>query len=185
MRQIFTVIVLCAAALLSAPASAAQIQINVRTPFVYIQIGHGLLSNRGLLGPPANLVDEVSFTFPAGVQPADGTPIVGTPVIPMAVIGMNTGRLVNFRVTMDSSIPLRNATGDPLPFSAFSWTARDGDIPDGQFDDSPNQVLMDYFRRRANKGRGVVDALTFTFANDTLYTSGTYTGRVVYTITEL
>ena len=171
--------------MLSSPAYASQIQVNIRTPFVYIQIGHGLLSSRGLFGPPANLVDEVSFTFPAGVQPADGTPIIGTPVIPMAVIGLNTGRRTNFRVTMDSSIPLRNATGDPLPFSKFSWSTRDGSIPDGQFDDSPNQVLLDYFRRRANKGRGVVDALTFTFANDTLYTSGTYTGRVVYTITEL
>jgi len=39
--------------------------------------------------------------------------------------------------------------------------------------------------KKVKKGEGVVDSLTFVYINDKLYPAGTYTGRVVYTITEL
>ena len=172
--------------MLAPPSDAGQIRIRITNPFVYIQIGHGDLSNRGLLGGPASLVDEVSFAIPAGVQPGDGTPVVGTPVIPMAVVGLNAGTRIIFRVTIDSSAPLLSGNGDQLPFSEFSWTSRDGDIPGGQFSNSPNQLLLDYnARRRGRGGRGVVDQLTFSYANDKVFVAGSYTGRIVYTITEL
>jgi hypothetical protein len=162
-------------------ASAVQVQINITTPFVYIQIGHGQYGGFGLFGPPAGQVDEVAFTFPPGVTPGDGTPIVGTPTIPIAVLGYRRGRRVRFTVTMNSSVPLINGAGDTLPFSEISWTTRDGDIPGGTFSQGAAQTLMN-INLRWPRGRGVIDYLTFRYDNDTVFAAGTYTGRVVYTI---
>jgi hypothetical protein len=152
--------------------------------FVYVQVGHGSLSAYGLLGPPAGQVDEVLFTLPPGVQPGDGTPVVGTPVIPIAFLGYSGGSQANYRVTMNSAASLVNAAGDPIPFSDFSWTTQDGDIPAGQFNGSPSQLLQQY-NSTGNLALGIVDYLTFSYANTVVRPGGTYTGRVVYTITEL
>ena len=180
-KTLFTLLI-CS---LPAAVQAIQVQIGFTNPFVYIQIGHGQFSSLGLLGPPANLVDEVSFNFPAGVQPGDGTPIIGTPAnIPIAVLAYSGSGRANFRVTIDSSTPLFNGTGDIIPFSKFSWTTRDGDISSGTFNDTANQLWQQYSFNYP-RGRGVIDFMTFSFANDQIYRSGTYTGRVVYTITEL
>ncbi len=177
-------LVLSIVGVLSVAANAVQVQVGVTTPFVYIQIGHGQISALGLFGPPAGQIDEVSFVFPAGVRPGDGTPVIGTPVMPVALLGYSGGGQANFRITMNSAAPLGNGNGDTLPFSEFSWIAQDGDINNGQFDDSANQLLQqfNYFWPR---GRGVIDYLTFSYDNDQIYAPGTYTGRVVYTITEL
>lgn len=188
MRHLPIALILFALISLPRVATAVEIQINQRDPFVYIQIGHGDLNRSGLFGPPSSLVDEVSFAFPIGVRPGDGTPIAGTPTIPIALLGLSVGgNAANFRVTMDSSAGLLNGSGDLLLFSEISWTTTDGDIPSGQFDDSGNQLLMEYQFAPINndKGRGVIDYLTFSYANDRIYPAGTYTGRVVYTITEL
>lgn len=186
MRHIPTILILCAiSASLPRPANAVEIRINRTTPFVYIQVGHGSLRRRGLFGPPANLIDEVTFSFPAGVQPGDGTPITGAPVIPVALLGLSAGNQTNFRVTVNSSAPLVNEFGDSLPFSEIAWVTRDGDIPAGQFDESASQFLMNYAFAPTNRGRGVIDYLTFSYANTRIYPAGTYTGRVTYTVTEL
>ncbi len=165
-------------------AHAIQVQVGITSPFVVIQIGHGQFGVLGLLGPPVNQIDVVSFAFPAGVRPGDGTPIVGTPVMPFAVLGYSGGGQANFRVTIDSSTPLINGNGDTLPFSEFSWVAQDGDINNGQFNGAANQLLQQYSYIWP-RGRGVIDYLTFTYDNDQIFSSGTYTGRVIYTITEL
>jgi len=165
-------------------AHAVRLNVRVTTPFVYIQIGHGALGSYGLFGGPASQVDVVSFTFPPGVQPGDGTDVIGTPTIPVAVLGYSGRNRTHFSVTMDSSIALINANGDSLPFDQFSWVTSDGDIPGNTFDNSGQQPLVT-LNRRGRRGRGLVDYLTFSYANDILYPSGSYTGRVVYTITEL
>lgn len=186
MRHLPALIVLILTASIPAsPAHAVEIRINRTTPFVYVQVGHGDLRRRGLFGPPSNQIDEVIFSFPAGVQPGDGTPVAGTPTIPIALLGLSPGNQTNFRVTVNSSGPLSNEFGDTLPFSEIGWTSSDGDIPSGAFDDSANQFLMNYNLAPTNRGRGVIDYLTFSYSNDTIYPAGTYTGRVVYTITEL
>jgi hypothetical protein len=184
MSVVRTLLLLAALALPGA-AYSLQIQVGASVAFVYIQIGHGLIGSLGLFGAPAGQIDEVAFSFPAGVQPGDGTPIVGTPTIPVALLGYSNSFITNYRVTMNSSAPLANGTGDTLPFSEISWTTRDGDINSGQFDDSGNQLLQQYSFFTFGRGRGVVDYLTFRYANDTVYPAGTYTGRVVYTVTEL
>jgi len=166
------------------PAHAIRLNVRITTPFVYIQIGHGLISDSGLFGPPAGLVDEVGFSFSAGVQPGDGTDIIGTPTIPVMVLGYSGSNRARFSVTMNSSVPLTNANGDNMPFSEFSWTTRDGDIPAGAFNEGAQQTLVT-LNRRGRRGRGFVDYLSFSYSNDNAYPAGIYRGQVVYTITNL
>jgi hypothetical protein len=168
----------------SLPGHALRFSVAARPPFVFIQVGHGELSTYGLLGPPVAQVDQVTFPLPPGVQFGDGTPIVGTPVIPIALLGYSGGNQANYLVTMNSSGGLVNGNGDVIPFSDLSWTTQDGDIPSGQFDNSANQFLQQY-NRRGRRARGVVDYLTFSYANTSTYPGGTYSGRVTYTITNL
>ena len=168
-------------------AFALKFNVDATTAFVFIQIGHGTMTEYGLFGPPAGQVDEVSFTLPAGVVPGDGTPVVGTPTIPVAVLGYSGGGPppgTNYTVTMNSSVPLMNSNGDTLPFDEISWTTQDGDLPGGVFDQSAQQPLVTV-NQNGKKARGIVDYLTFTYANDAIYPPGTYTGRVVYTIAHL
>jgi hypothetical protein len=182
MRARFFVIAVFA--VLPAGAHALRFSVAPLFPFVYIQVGHGDLSVHGMLGPPAGQVDEVLFTLPAGVQSGDGTPVVGTPVIPILFLGFSGGNRANYRVTMNSAAGLVNGSGELIPFSDFSWTTQDGDIPAGQFNGAANQLLAQY-NFNGNRARGVVDYLTFSYANAVVRPGGTYTGRVVYTITEL
>jgi hypothetical protein len=177
-------LVIALLAALPAEAHALRFSIAPIVPFVYIQVGHGSLSRDGLFGPPAGQVDEVLFTLPPGVQSGDGTPLVGTPVMPILFLGYSGSNRANYRVTMNSAAGLVNGSGDQIPFSDFTWTTQDGDIPAGQFNDSANQLLQQY-NFNGNRARGVVDYLTFSYANTVVRPGGTYTGRVVYTITEL
>jgi hypothetical protein len=105
-------------------------------------------------------------------------------MIPILFLGYSGGNRANYRVTMNSATGLVSATGAVIPFSDFRWTTQDGDIPAGQFNGASNQLLAQY-NFNGNRARGIVDYLTFTYANTTVRTGGTYTGRVVYTITEL
>jgi hypothetical protein len=175
--------------LLSFQAQSLRLTVNTNQRFVFIQIGHGTVSTDGMFGPPAGLVDEVTFTFPAGVRPGDGTPVVGTPVIPIMVLGLSTPNQSDFAVTMDSSVPLMNLNGDTIPFTEFSWTTQDGDIPAGTFSGGALQPLMTFQGKKGKKGQdpegGVVDYLTFTYSNTNVYPPGSYQGLVVYTITNL
>ncbi|HID82559.1 MAG TPA: hypothetical protein EYH06_03995 [Chromatiales bacterium] len=178
-------LLLLSISLLPTLAQAIQVQIGFTNPFVYIQVGHGQFSALGLWGPPQGQIDEITFNFPVGVQPGDGTPVNGTPVnIPVAVLAYSGGGRANFRVTMDTSTPLINGAGNTLQFSEFSWTTRDGHLSAGRFNNSPNQ-LWQQFNFNYPRGRGVIDFLTFRYDNDQVYRPGTYTGRITYTITEL
>ncbi|UCG72167.1 MAG: hypothetical protein JSV45_13095 [Chromatiales bacterium] len=177
--------ILLFASLWFSTAHALRFSVRATTPFVYVQIGHGDLSSYGLLGPPASLIDEVAFTFPAGVQSGDGTPVAGTPVIPIAFLGYSGRNRSIYRITIDSSAGLTNINGDSMPFSEFSWVTQDGDIPAGQFNNSPNQLLFQYSQRGRRRARGIVDYLSFSYANTQIYPAGVYTGRVFFTITEL
>ena len=142
------------------------------------------MATYGLFGGPASQVDEVSFPIPAGVTAGDGTEIVGAPVMPIAFLGYSGGNQANYQVTIDSSGGLVNANNDVIPFSQVRWETQDGDIPGGQFDDSPNQFLQQY-NFRGRRARGVVDYLTFYYTNTLVPAAGNYRGRVTYTITLL
>ena len=164
---------------------ALRFNVAPADPFVFIQVGNGELNRSGLFGPPVDAVNVVSFALPSAGSAGDGTPIVGDVVIPFAFLGFSNKKQTNFVVTMDSSSGLVNsATGDSIPFSEISWTAQDGEIPAGQFDGTANQLLREY-NLHGNRAKGVVDYLTFSYANARVYPGGTYSGRVVYTITQL
>lgn len=167
------------------PGYALRFSVTSSPPFVFIQIGHGDLSTYGLFGPPSSQVDEVTFPFPAGVTAGDTTPIVGTPVIPIAFLGYSGGNQANYQVAMSSTGRLSNGTGGEISFSQISWTTQDGDIPAGTFSDIPTSQFLQQYNFRGNRARGVVDYLTFSYANTTVPPAGTYTGRVTYTITLL
>jgi hypothetical protein len=156
-----------------APSHALRFSVQPGPPFVYIEVG----SN-------TQTIDTVTFTVPAGPGAGTGTPVVGAPVIPITVLGYSGGNQSNYRITMNSAAGLTNSTGARIPFSEFSWTTRDGDIPTGQFNDSANQLLLQH-NGRGNRARGITDYLTFSFANTAIYPSGVYTGLIVYTVTEL
>ena len=161
MRHLTLILVLVA---ISTPCYALRFSIAGGVPFIYIQVGHGFLSSYGLLGGPAGQIDEVTFAFPGGVAIGDGTEITGTPTIPIGFLGYSGGNQANYQVTIDSSSGLVNADNDVIPFSQIRWTTQDGDIPSGQFDGSPSQFLQQY-NFRGNRSRGVVDYLTFIYAN--------------------
>ncbi|MGW8369133.1 MAG: hypothetical protein ACWGPN_10695 [Gammaproteobacteria bacterium] len=164
------------------PGHALRFSIRPDFEYVQIQVGSGSLSDYGLPGPPS-VVDVVTFDLTTA-QVGDGTPILGTPVIPFLFIGYGGNNRSRYSVTIDSSAGLINQSGVRIPFTDFSWISQDGDIPSGQFDGSGNQLLQTYdFRGR--RARGVVDYLTFSYANTDVYPAGNYSGRVTYTITQL
>jgi hypothetical protein len=163
---------------------ALRFNVAPADPFVFIQVGSGELSRYGLFGPP-NAIDVVSFALPSAASAGDGTPIIGDLVVPFAFLGFSSKKQSNYVVTMDSSSGLvNNVTGDTIPFTEISWIAQEGDIPSGQFDGTANQLLREY-NMHGNRAKGVVDYLTFSYANSAVHPGGTYSGRVVYTITQL
>ena len=105
-------------------------------------------------------------------------------MIPITVLGYGGQNRTDYTVTMNSAAGLVNATGGSIPFSDFSWTTQDGDLPAGRFDNSAAQLLQQV-RQRGRRARGITDYLTFSYANTSVYPGGTYSGRVVYTITQL
>jgi hypothetical protein len=154
------------------PSHALRFNVRAGAPFVFVQVGASTAA-----------VDEVVFNV-AGTTAGNGTPIVGAPVVPITVLGYSGTRRTAYSVTMNSATGLVNAAGVTIPFSDFSWTTRDGDLPAGRFDDSASQILQQV-SRRGRPARGITDYLTFSYANTAVYPGGTYTGRVVYTITQL
>ena len=166
-RQLITTVLLIVAVL---PAQAVTFIIgSVPPPIVVIAVDDGI-------GPITAAVDLVRFTVPAA-NVGDGTPITGTPR--MRIIVASRAAPANSRlstVTTNSSTPLSNGFAT-IPFSTISWTASDADIPSGVFNDGV-QTLVTFFNSRV-----ILNFHTFQYSNASVLQSGTYTGRVTYTIT--
>ncbi len=115
-------------------------------------------------------------------QIGDGTPIEGTPasVLIEASARRATGKAAaktDFIISVDSSTPLSNGTST-ISFTNISWTSQDGDIPSGNFNGLPAQVLFGPYTAR----RLVRDWHTFYYNNTQIVPYGTYTGSVTYTV---
>ena len=133
-------------------------------------------------------VDTVRFQVP-GANVGDGTPVQGLENGVQASVLIDAqarAPLRNSRTaiwTVDSSQPLRCATpatcgATAIPMSKLRWSVTDGnEIADGRFSDSPNQPLATFLNSRY-----VYVFKRFFFVNDEVYPAGTYTGRVVYTL---
>lgn len=139
-----------------------------------------------------------------------GTPSITVWVTPVRPITASntTARPVTLRV--DSSTALQCQSGGcgtaTIPFSKVSWTASgnsnaaSGDVQNGSFDTTANQTIAS-FNANASFCTGLLGlpcllgvgtwtyqsqqlsstTLQFSYANDTVYPGGTYTGTVRFT----
>ena len=126
-------------------------------------------------------VTTVTHNVPA-TQIGDGTPIEGAPASVLIEASARRARRpdanrTDFIISVDSSTPLSNGS-NTLSFTNISWTAQDEDIPSGNFNGSPAQVLLTPTRARWL----VRDWHTFYYNNTQIVPSGTYAGSVTYTV---
>jgi hypothetical protein len=168
MRPRRLLLILCLL-LLAAPASALRITIGLPVAYVYVRVG--------AQGP----VLTVNFAVPAN-QAGNGVPVVGTPNVEVLVIGRSGRRAGSaYIVTVDSAVGLTGPGGSRIPFSDFSWTALEGEFAPGSFNNSAAQQFFQY----TGSFMGFQDTLTFRYRNTSVYRSGTYTGRVRFTVAQL
>jgi hypothetical protein len=155
---------------MAADVAIRQLNITVHAhPYVYLEIG-----------TVGAIVDQISFrvaTLP-GAGPVRGE---STGLYPVPVIG--DGLLTapgTATLTVNSANPLEDGRGNRIPFSEVYWTGA-GDIPGGQFAGSAQQII---FQQAAHRGRLKINgAMSFFYRNQNYYPAGTYTGRVIYTLT--
>lgn len=131
------------------------------------------------VGGSGNNISEVSFAVPAA-QLGNSTAITGSPQIRFRLsIRASGANPVTATLSVNSTGTLDNndvASTSFIPFSDISWVSRDGDIPSGEFTNSPNQDIVDI-----RSSRRYLDFLTFSYKNTSTLEAGTYEGRVIYT----
>ncbi len=131
------------------------------------------------VGGNGNNISEVTFAVPAA-QLGNGIPITGSPQIRFRLqVRASGANPVTATLTVNSTGTLVNndvASTSFIPFSDISWVSRDGDIPSGEFTNSPNQDIVD-----VRSSRRYADFHTFSYKNTSTLEAGTYEGRVIYT----
>lgn len=155
---------------MAADVAIRQLNITVKShPYVYLEIGTA-----------GAIVDQISFRVAAlpGTGPVRGE---STGKYPVPLIG--DGLLTapgTATITINAAIPLQDGRGNQIPFSEVYWTGG-GDIPSGQFAGSAQQII---FQQSAHRGRLKINgAMAFFYRNQNYFPAGTYTGRVIYTLT--
>lgn len=158
--------VLLFVALAAVPAAqAVTVVIPSGTPRITLRVGSAGLT-----------IDTVTFNI-AGTSTADGTPVTGAPTMFVEVTARRAGGPARtYTLSVSSVAPLVNGA-DTLPFTNFSWTTSDGDIPAGTFNGTATQVLMSFQNNRA-----ISNTHTFVYNNTPVLAPGTYTGQLVYTL---
>jgi hypothetical protein len=185
-------------------SDAFTVNIAARNPrTIYLQVGVG--SFNGIYtsnGTPANnaTVNVVSVTVPAA-QVGSGTVQTMTTNSTAArsfydnfvfcnapaqlyVGGFYRSTANTGAATLTASSPanLVNANGDSIPFSQISWTSSgNGDsgsqpFPAGTFNGATQTIGT------ISRNQWAESCHTFRYANSNFVPSGTYTGRVVYTL---
>ena len=127
-----------------------------------------------------NNVNTVSFSVPANTVGND-TAVTGSNRIRIeARIQATAANPLTGYLTIDSlTNPLINnspSSSETIPFTEISWTARDGDIPLGSYQEMVNQPLVSFQSSQRYR-----DFHTFSYANTEVIEAGTYEGRVTYT----
>ena len=192
-------LVICGAAGLAlgwlAPAHALIFNLgNSPTRQLHLQVGTG--GNGAQVMPVNPTVDVVSVTVPAAALGNSASQVMSTsnpntidPYPPVSLT-CSDGRQVlvsaiarvpfgvaNATLTVNSSVPLTNASGVSLPFSQISWASSDGSIPSGTFNTGAAQTLLNMTTSRQYES-----CHTFSYANTGIVAAGTYRGRVTYTL---
>ena len=191
--------------LFAAPiANAYVVNITAGTRSLYLQVGVGTLSggtfNAG--GTPGNngTVNSVSVAVPAAnlgdgtrpmttdstvtTSPYDGFAFCSVPSqVYVGGFYRTPGTAAN--ATLSAMVPsaLVNASGDAIPFNTVSWISGGaGDaaatIPSGSFVAGGSQTLLS-----VSRNTWFESCLQFNYANTQLVPSGTFKGRVSYTLT--
>ncbi|MBC5785116.1 hypothetical protein H8N03_19370 [Ramlibacter sp. USB13] len=206
-RSSFRHAAFAAAALLGAAPDAGAVFISTplgSPPSVTLRVGSA-----------NNTINRVTFTVNnANVMPTPtpviGTPSAGTPPtspaggVEIEVITRNTASLFDrrtMRLTVNSSTPLQCVAGSGcgttvIPFTDIRWTSYNleagnnagQDIQTGSFDGSGAQQLAIYesvILFGFGSSITMRNVLVFQYDNTTLYPSGRYLGRVVYTASNL
>jgi hypothetical protein len=119
-------------------------------------------------------------------SPYDGFAVCSPPAqvyVGAAYQRRNAGQPANATLQVTSPANLTNGAGDAIPFTEISWTtsALGGDanpnaIPAGTFSGGTQ------FLTNVAQGTLRENCHTFSFANTTMRPSGTYDGRVTYTL---
>lgn len=190
---------------LAAPASHAYVvTINPGKKSLFLQVGAGTMTGGDYSsgGTPGNnaTINRVSVTVPAA-NLGTGTQAMTTDSTVTAsaydsfvfcsvpsqvyVAGFyrTPGAAANATLTATAPAALVNATGNTIPFNTVSWISGGaGDatptIPSGTFVGGAAQTLLSVTRNTWFES-----CLQFNYANTQLVPSGTFTGRVRYTLT--
>lgn len=128
------------------------------------------------IGTVGATIDVVSCTLAdiPGTGAVAMTPNGANPV-PVRVAAL-VGAAAAVRLLANSSTALSNGAGGNIPFDQISWAAG-GAFSAGTFNNGAAQVL-DAFAGSGNR----TGTYTFSYANANYYDTGTYTGRVTYTL---
>lgn len=161
------------ACLLSYPSNLpAQGRIVAQEPVDIVIQAASSLSLR--IGTTGGTIDRVTFT----VTQLPGTGAVagissGADPVPVRASSTPTG--ATKILTADSSIPLNDGAGHTIPFTQISWTGTNR-VPSGTFAGLLNQQIYAGTQSITN------GTMSFSYANTVYVPSGTYNGRVTYTL---
>lgn len=195
---------LLSAALACAGAQAFVVTITAGTRSIFLQVGAGTMTGGNFKsgGTPGNnsTINRVSVAVPAAnlgagtramtsdstvtASPWDGFAYCTVPAqVYVGGFYRTPGTGANATLTATAPASLVNATGDTIPFNTISWVsggAQDATptIPSGTFVGGTSQTLLSITRNTWFES-----CLQFNYANAQLVGSGTFTGRVSYTLT--
>ena len=190
---------------LAAPTSQAfTVGITAGTQALFLQVGVGTMTggrfNAG--GVPGNnaTINRVTVTVPAAnlgggtramttdstvtASPYDGFAFCAVPSqVYVGGFYRTPGAAANATLSATAPVSLVNATGDTIAFNTVSWISGGaGDatptIPSGTFVGGSAQTLLGVARNTWFES-----CLQFNYANTQLVPSGTFNGRVSYTLT--
>ena len=200
----YRISVLLVCALASPLSQAFVVSITAGTKSMFLQVGVGSITggtfNAG--GVPGNnaTINQVSVTVPAAtlgagsvamttdstvaVSPYDGYVFCTVPA-QMYVGGFfrTPGASTNATLTATAPVALINASGNTIAFNTVSWiSGGNGDasatIPSGTFVGGSTQNLLS-----VTSNTWFESCLQFNYANAQFVPSGTFKGRVSYTLT--
>lgn len=174
----------------------------------YFFNGNGARSVTLRVGSDNNTVNTVTFdvnnaSVAPSPAPVQGTPGNGaTPTSPTGgiLIQLDVRRRAappdSVTLTVNSSAGMLCVSGPctanalTIPLTHVGWTSYDwggggssGGIATGSFNGGSNQLLFSGVATTGNNGLQMQNVLVFSYDNSTLYPSGSYRGRVVYTAT--
>jgi hypothetical protein len=134
------------------------------------------------IGSSGSTIDRV--TFPVTGIPGSGAVAgtsTGTNPVPFQASGRLTGP-GTVSLTANSSQPLINASGNSIPFNQISWQGS-GDLASGRFNGTANQLILQ--RSTGTTFNNISGTMAFSYDNTLFVPSGTYSGRVTYTLSAL